>query len=607
MMLRRSWLLFSFLLSWSLGFGQLTESDTDSTFKTIQLPMFDLGFGWSFLFGDVGNAAPAPSPALQLSYGLSIRQAIMPYLSVSLDFSSGKFYGEKALGDSGSINYQTSVINQGLRFTYEAAHLFRKTDQRFSKYQPYLGAGISLISFRAKGDLKDENQNTYHYWSDGTIRSLPELANNVDLAEVISRDMVYESDLRDANLDGFGRYDQMALTVPIEVGFRYQFTKRIGAHIKGVYQLNFTDLLDNITSESLGDRQGNTANDNHLSAMVGVSVYLGEYRKPKRKKKVREPKPALIAENNTDANSELEASDQDSADSTFIADSKDDQAGNGEEGSLSDKAEGDSSSDSQSDNGTSTSSDVTDRTNLDLGTNDSSVNTVKDDSGTNETGLASVLESNSTAVNSGEGDKSAKDHSDEKSPTLKNIEGDSNIEISESVSSESGNTENQIEPNREGIKSGENDNEALNASSNESVIDDKNDEIANSVEASETNEIASSEKPKIENSNGTEASLTTSTSSKGNSSESTESQTYKPGEFKSESEEMSTFDLIDKTMNIESTEPKIAGSYHWADVNKDKYISADEVLHFIDLLFDGESKYTVPMIHELIEYYFDQD
>ena len=573
MMLRRSWLLLSFIISWSFSFGQMAESSNDSAFKTIQLPMFDLGFGWSFLMGDIGNASPAPSPALQLSYGLSIRQAIMPYLSVSIDFSSGKFYGEKALSDSGNINYQTSVINQGLRFTYEASHLFRKNDKGFARYQPYLGVGIGLISFRAKGDLKDENQNTYNYWSDGTIRSLPESSSNVDLAEVISRDMVYESDLRDANLDGFGRYDQMALRVPIELGFRYQFTKRIGAHIKGVYNLNFTDLLDNVTSESLGDRKGNTANDNHLSAMVGVSVYLGEYRKPKRKKKKRDPKPDLLAEddsNDLDKNKDAEAT-QDST-STNISAENENLASDIEEDAIE--------------------SDLSAQTDTEI----------KIDSLSDEGELS---QSSSLTDKDAEADLEDSEEADSKTNTTNE---ESEGEVSESDNETLVNTEKVTTTSIEEYKLIETRNDPLNPNSGQSNnAKDQNNTAIVSNTAKESIGSDTTELSEVGDSNATNGNKSTSTSSEDNSVESAESQPDKLSENNKEVNEMSTMDLIDKTMDIESTEPKIAGSYHWADVNKDKYISADEVLHFIDLLFDGESKYTVPMIHELIEYYFDQD
>ena len=58
---------------------------------------------------------------------------------------------------------------------------------------------------------------------------------------------------------------------------------------------------------------------------------------------------------------------------------------------------------------------------------------------------------------------------------------------------------------------------------------------------------------------------------------------------------------------IENTPEKVSGGFHWADVNENGWISPDEVLHFIDLLFEGESVRTVGDIQNLIDYYFDQE
>jgi hypothetical protein len=503
----------------------------DSSFKNITLPMFDFGIGWSFLISDVGST----TPALQLSYGLSIRQSIMPYLSVSLDFSTGKFYGEKALGDTGNINYKTSIINQGIRFTYEASHLFRKNNKGLNQYQPYVGIGVGLISFRAKGDLKDGNQNEYNYWSDGTIRSLPESAINVDLAELISRNNIYESDLRDANIDGFGRYDQMALRIPIELGFRYQFTKRIGAHIKGTYNLNFTDLLDNVTSESWGDRKGNTANDNHISAMVGVSVFLGEYRKPKRKKKKTDSKPTVIAE-------EKSKSSEDLAETNKTAQSID-----VDSALVNQELEIGSGLETKESKG-----DFNDEKNDDLA-NSKTVNaqTKSLEKGLENADLSEERDSSSSENAIIPGDPEPKESSENSGKTSESIKTkDAAVDIV---------VEKSAKSNKENGFIAQNSKSPTLTSAEDIITQGAINEKVNSNSADK------------------------------------------------ELNELTTMNLMDKAMEIRSTEPKLAGSYHWADLDKDSFISSYEVLHFIDLLFDGESKFTVPMIHELIEYYFDQD
>ena len=542
------------------GFSQTSISSEDST-VTIQLPQFDLGLGWSFLMADVSNSSPAPSPALQLSYGLSIRQPILPFLNVALDFSTGRFFGEKALGDTGNINYQTSIITQDLKLTYEAAHLFKKNTKGYVSYQPYVGVGVGLVSWRAKGDLKDAGGNTYHYWSDGLIRNLPESPSNVDQAVEITRDNIYEGDLRDANIDGFGRYDQMALHIPIELGFRYQFTKRVGAHIKGIYHLNFTDLIDNITSESLGDRVGSSGNDNHISAMFGLSVFLGEYQKPKLKKRERkkkEPKADLIADEHgiEDDSEEIESESTENA------------------------GEGDSV--------------------------DSANESSTESTGSDKQPLAQEKEADTTGqeqVESTDPEEVAKVKSD-----VETTSENSETQVAETNLSSEVEIESQaaIEEQESTTVSGHSTSSSKNATS-----DGQKESNSASIEESEKTEVGSVESTELIDSTESKAEVSTAETSNSVQPnavvESAENEEDSQSSSTQKDAEMNAIDLIDKMMEIESVEPKIAGSYHWADLNEDRYISADEVLHFIDLLFDGESKYTVPMIHELIEYYFDQD
>lgn len=51
---------------------------------------------------------------------------------------------------------------------------------------------------------------------------------------------------------------------------------------------------------------------------------------------------------------------------------------------------------------------------------------------------------------------------------------------------------------------------------------------------------------------------------------------------------------------------KIPADLRSADINKDGYISADEITKTIDAFFEGESDFTVERINKLIDYFFEQ-
>jgi hypothetical protein len=86
------------------------------------------------------------------------------------------------------------------------------------------------------------------------------------------------------------------------------------------------------------------------------------------------------------------------------------------------------------------------------------------------------------------------------------------------------------------------------------------------------------------------------------SGKSTAASEVKPSNGKTNNDRSSS--TIEK---IENSEPKKTGKFHWADLDGDGMISPTEVLHFIDLLFEGESERNVEDIQFLIDYYFDQE
>jgi hypothetical protein len=54
------------------------------------------------------------------------------------------------------------------------------------------------------------------------------------------------------------------------------------------------------------------------------------------------------------------------------------------------------------------------------------------------------------------------------------------------------------------------------------------------------------------------------------------------------------------------TGKKIPADFEAADLNKDGYISADEITKTIDGFFEGESSFTVEKINKLIDFFFEQ-
>ena len=73
----------------------------------------------------------------------------------------------------------------------------------------------------SKADMKDKNGNTYYYWSDGSIRNMAESSPNSGQSIMLQRDYKYETDLREMNIDGLGKYSETTMGIPLTLGFDF--------------------------------------------------------------------------------------------------------------------------------------------------------------------------------------------------------------------------------------------------------------------------------------------------------------------------------------------------------------------------------------------------
>src|SRR5207253_10795445 len=80
---------------------------------------------------------------------------------------------------------------------------------------PYIFTGIHYLKFDPYGDLKDKNGTPYYYWSDGSIRDLPENNNNTFTSLFLIRDYTYETKLNDAS-----NYKRSTFVLPVGFGIK---------------------------------------------------------------------------------------------------------------------------------------------------------------------------------------------------------------------------------------------------------------------------------------------------------------------------------------------------------------------------------------------------
>lgn len=249
--------------------------------NTIYKPIIGLGAGVFNYFGEVNNNERTNPLINNYGFQASVIKNFTPSFGMRFDVAYGKMSARERSIES-NRNFSTDIVAFNLHATYNFAGIL--PPKRF--LNPYISVGVGAINFDAKGDLRDENGIEYNYWDDGTIRSLPQLADgsNDDVADILKSDYVYETDLRKANLDSLGNYAQFAFAVPVTFGLNFRVSQRSIIRLSSTFSYTLTDLIDNYTHDGVEGRKGDALNDMFLFTAIS---YHFDFFSPKKKKKSR--------------------------------------------------------------------------------------------------------------------------------------------------------------------------------------------------------------------------------------------------------------------------------------------------------------------------------
>ncbi len=206
-------------------------------------PVLGIGVGVFNFFGDVNDNFrnfSAGQPGFRFTVSTFIDKKRL--WKADFFFLYGSVSGNERTLDQ-NLNFHSRITSIGGIIHYDFANLINLKKLSVS---PYLEAGIGSLQFGAKGDLKDNEGNAYIYAADGTIRNASDV--------IISRDFVYESDLREADLYGQGRYTQFGAIFPVGIGFNAALSKRVSMRVGTTFNFSTSDLIDNVNSKSSGVR-----------------------------------------------------------------------------------------------------------------------------------------------------------------------------------------------------------------------------------------------------------------------------------------------------------------------------------------------------------------
>ena len=249
--------------SLKLNENQVKETDTLEN-KFIPNLLFKIGLsnyrgdiGFIQNVGSLGNALP--------SFTLGVNYEFYKFIGLDIYGSYlGLTQSEKSVVRN--HNFKTVLFGGGVDLKFLLANDFILPTT--SNIKPYVFGGFNFYSFNQKTDLLDGNGGAYNYWSDGSIRDLPENEINVATAKEISRDFDYESEINNVESSALG----------FSLGFGAYFTVNdfISASFDAAYNGFLNDAVDGIVAGE--------GNDGYFNLSIGAHFNLNKFKKRTSKK-----------------------------------------------------------------------------------------------------------------------------------------------------------------------------------------------------------------------------------------------------------------------------------------------------------------------------------
>lgn len=245
---------------------KLEEEPAPPELGTIFKPTIGLGVGMLSYYGDLYSKHAQAFTTSRVGYEIMLSQPLTKSFYLNFYGLFGKLGANEQLGIRNE-NFQSEIRMGGIHLMYDFSNFIPE----HHKFRPWVSTGIEGFEFLSKTDLRDKNGIKYHYWSDGSIKNLAETDPLAPTAINLVRDYTYETDIRELNADGFGKYPERSWAVPIGAGFILDINERAKFKIGTTFHLSFTDYIDGVTKTSTGNRIGTKAKDNFI--MTSFSLH----------------------------------------------------------------------------------------------------------------------------------------------------------------------------------------------------------------------------------------------------------------------------------------------------------------------------------------------
>lgn len=227
-------------------------------------PVIGVGIGAFNFMGDVRNPNQSPFNGA-LGYKVNLATFIDNKNMLRGNFFAmlGQLGGNERnvnLNADGSVdlsrnlNFRSDIFMFGFNINYDFDHWIKK----HRTIHPFVSVGFEVMTFDSKIDSIGAENTQYNYWTDGSIRNMPE-PNAA--AQLMRRDFEFETGLRQYDW-GLGDYPQYAFAVPVDVGLDFWLTDRMMFRVGTSYHFVFHDAIDHVSHENdptlgpVGDKRG---------------------------------------------------------------------------------------------------------------------------------------------------------------------------------------------------------------------------------------------------------------------------------------------------------------------------------------------------------------
>ena len=234
------------------------KSNKPQTPKTKQLPSLALGLGVLTFDGDIGDGANLTSfSRIRGGYNATLEQRVGRVMGFSLNGVFGKLADSERTLER-NLNFESKIVQADLNVIVHLDNDFLFS--RSSIFAPYLSVGVGYLQFDSYSDLTDKNGIKYNYWTDGTIRDLPD--SSLLVTKILQRDYTYETKLNDSS-----KYADNSISIPLTFGVNFKIVDNLYVNLAGTYYMTMTDYIDDTKLEK---------NDSYIYARFALQYNFGK-------------------------------------------------------------------------------------------------------------------------------------------------------------------------------------------------------------------------------------------------------------------------------------------------------------------------------------------